>query len=78
MDVLIKYGFTIEEEGELIIYALSTYETGRSATEYTKLQLYSDYALIPFDMEAVNIKTASEEKIISDYEELKEWWGNEE
>ena len=57
-------------------------ECGNNALEvvYSLEQgnVYSDYALIPFDMEAVNIKTASEEKIISDYEELKEWWGNEE
>lgn len=57
-------------------------ECGNNALEvvYSLEQgnVYSDYALIPFDMKAVNIKTASEEKIISDYEELKEWWGNEE
>ena len=57
-------------------------ECGNNALEvvYSLEQgnVYSDYALIPFNMEAVNIKTASEEKIISDYEELKEWWGNEE
>ena len=57
-------------------------ECGNNALEvvYSLEQgnVYSDYALIPFNMEAVNIKTASEEKIISDYEELKEWWSNEE
>lgn len=40
--------------------------------------VYSDYALIPFEMEAVNVQTSSEQKEISDYEELKEWWSNEE
>lgn len=40
--------------------------------------VYSDYALIPFDMEEVNVRTATEEKEIKDYEELKEWWDNEE
>lgn len=40
--------------------------------------VYSDYALIPFDMKAVIIRTASEEKLVSDYEELKEWWSDEE
>lgn len=40
--------------------------------------VYSDYALIPFDMEKVNVRTATEEKEIKDYEELKEWWDNEE
>ena len=39
--------------------------------------VYSDYALIPFDMEEVNVRTATEEKEIKDYEELKEWWDNE-
>lgn len=40
--------------------------------------VYSDYALIPFEMEAVNVQTSLGQKEISDYEELKEWWGNEE
>ena len=40
--------------------------------------VYSDYAMIPFDMESVNVRTASEDKVVSDYEELKEWWSNEE
>lgn len=38
----------------------------------------SDYALIPFEMETVNVRTASENGTISDYEELKEWWSDEE
>ncbi len=40
--------------------------------------VYSDYAMIPFDMESVNVRTALEDKVVSDYEELKEWWSNEE
>lgn len=40
--------------------------------------VYSDYALIPFEMEAVNVRTSFGQKEISDYEELKEWWDNEE
>jgi len=40
--------------------------------------VYSDYALIPFEMETVNVQAFSGQKEISDYEELKEWWGNEE
>lgn len=40
--------------------------------------VYSDYALIPFEMDAVNVQTSSEKKEISDYEELKEWWSYEE
>lgn len=40
--------------------------------------VYSDYALIPFEMETVNVQTSLGQKEISDYEELKEWWDNEE
>jgi hypothetical protein len=40
--------------------------------------VYSDYALIPFEMESVNVQTISGRKVIKDYEELKEWWENEE
>ncbi len=40
--------------------------------------VYSDYALIPFEMEVVNVRTSSGQKEISGYEELKEWWNNEE
>jgi hypothetical protein len=40
--------------------------------------VYSDYALIPFEMESITVQDSSGEKVISDYEELKEWWENEE
>ena len=40
--------------------------------------VYSDYAIIPFDMEAVKVQTFFGQKEISDYEELKEWWSSEE
>lgn len=39
--------------------------------------VYSDYAVISFDMDAVQVCNGSETKTISDYEELKEWWDNE-
>lgn len=39
--------------------------------------VYSEYALIPFEMDSVIAQTKSEKKVISDYEELKEWWNNE-
>lgn len=39
---------------------------------------YSDYALIPFEMNGVNVQTASYKKEITDYEELKEWWCSDE
>ncbi len=38
----------------------------------------SEYAMIPFDMERVKAKTNRECKVIEGYEELKEWWENEE
>lgn len=40
--------------------------------------VYSDYAVIPFGMDAVSVQTSSEKKEIYDYEELKEWWNYEE
>lgn len=40
--------------------------------------VYSDYALIPFEMNAVNVQTSSGKMEICDYEELKEWWSYEE
>lgn len=40
--------------------------------------VYSDYALIPFDMDEVNVQTSFEKKEVSDYEDLKEWWSSEE
>lgn len=40
--------------------------------------VYSDYALIPFNMEKVIVQTKTGNWEISDYEELKEWWSNEE
>lgn len=39
--------------------------------------VYSDYAMIPFDMKEVQVRSGIETKIINDYEELKEWWNNE-
>lgn len=40
--------------------------------------VYSDYAVIPFEMDKVQVSDAKETKVIADYEELKEWWNNEE
>lgn len=57
-------------------------ECGNNALEilygFSKGNVYSDYALIPLEMDAVNVQTSSEKKVIRDYEELKEWWNNEE
>lgn len=40
-------------------------------------QVYSDYAVISFDMTEVTVCSENEHKIIKDYEELKEWWAHE-
>ena len=40
--------------------------------------VYSDYAIIPFDMDAVKVSDQNGIRIISDYYQLKEWWNNEE
>lgn len=42
-----------------------------------KGSVYSDYAVIPFGMESVQVCSETETKVINDYEELKEWWDNE-
>lgn len=39
--------------------------------------VYSDYAMIPFCIESVNVESALENRVICDYEKLKEWWNNE-
>lgn len=43
-----------------------------------KGQVYSEYALIPFDMEIVMVQDQTGKKTIRDYEELKEWWEHDE
>lgn len=56
-------------------------ECGNNALEISynleKGYVYSEYALIPFTMGSVMVQTRSMKKIISDYEELKEWWEDE-
>ena len=61
--------FCLKECGNNALEVLYALEVGN---------VYSDYALIPFDMEAVNVQTSFGQKQISDYEELKEWWSSEE
>lgn len=57
-------------------------ECGSNALEFLygldKGQVYSEYALIPFDMESVMVQDRTGKKTIRDYEELKEWWEYEE
>lgn len=40
--------------------------------------IYCEYAMIPFEMAQVEVQTLGGKKVIDDYEELKEWWENEE
>lgn len=53
-------------------------ECGENALEILyKLKegsVYSDYALIPFEMDELAVFIGSESRMIDDYEELKEWW----
>lgn len=39
--------------------------------------VYSDYAVIPFEMQRVLAYSDGNKRIIDDYEELKEWWEDE-
>ena len=57
-------------------------ECGNNALELLygleKGYVYSEYAMIPLDMKSVTVRTKEGNRVISDYEELKEWWRNEE
>lgn len=61
--------FCLKECGNNALEVLYNLEAGN---------VYSDYALIPFEMAAVSVQTSSGRKKICDYEELKEWWSYEE
>lgn len=61
--------FCLKECGNNALEVLYGLESGN---------VYSDYALIPFEIEAVNVQTSFGKKEIRNYEELKEWWSNEE
>lgn len=39
--------------------------------------VYSDYAMIPFEMEPVKVCALDKMKRIDEYEDLKEWWEDE-
>ena len=57
-------------------------ECGNNALEilygFEEGYVYSEYAMIPFNMERVKAQTGRDCQVIEDYEELKEWWENEE
>ena len=61
--------FCLKECGNNALEVLYGFENGN---------VYSNYALIPFDMETAAVQTKAGKRVISDYEELKEWWSNEE
>lgn len=61
--------FCIKECGDNALEVLYKLEDGA---------VYSDYAVIPFEMDKVRVFEGKGARIIFDYEELKEWWGNEE
>ncbi len=57
-------------------------ECGNNALEivygFEKGFVYSEYSMIPFDIEKVTVQTLNGNRIIDNYEDLKEWWENEE
>ena len=61
--------FCLKECGNNALEMLYNLEAGN---------VYSDYALISFEMAAVSVQTSSGKKEICDYEKLKEWWSYEE
>ena len=61
--------FCLKECGNNALEVIYSFDAGN---------VYSDYALIPFEMESVYVQTASGKKEIGEYEDLKEWWSNEE
>ncbi len=60
--------FCMKEYGDNALEEL--YSIGQGA-------VYSDYAMIPFDMEPVLVSGLGKMKQIDDYEGLKEWWEDE-
>ena len=60
--------FCLKECGNNVLELLYSFEKG---------YVCSEYALIPFDIDSVVVQTKTDKKVISDYEELKEWWDNE-
>ncbi len=60
--------FCLKECGDNALEVLYDLENG---------SVYSDYAVIPFDVGPVKVSAGGETRLIDDYEELKEWWGNE-
>lgn len=60
--------FDIRECGDNALDIIFTLEKGN---------VYCDYPMISFDMSEVKIFDKNTTRIIGDYDELKEWWYNE-
>ena len=60
--------FDISECGENALEIIYSLEQGN---------VYCEYPMIAFDMTAVKAIDADGEHLLTDYEELKEWWKNE-
>ena len=61
--------FCIKECGDNALEVLYGLDAG---------SVYSDYAVIPFNMNRVKACDGKGATVLSDYEQLKEWWDNEE
>ena len=57
--------FCLKECGEEAVEMLFAFEKGA---------VYSDYAMIPFDFDKVEVCSGGRIAVIDDYEELKTWW----
>ena len=57
--------FCLKECGEEAVELLFAFEKGA---------VYSDYAMIPFDFDKVEVCSGGRIAVIDDYEELKTWW----
>ena len=57
--------FCLKECGENALDILFSFEKGA---------VYSDYAMIPFDFDKVEVCSGGRIAVIDDYEELKTWW----
>ena len=62
--------FCMKECGDNALEMLYSLKQGR---------VYSEYAVIPFELEKITVMVSSEteNRVIEEYEELKEWWENE-
>ena len=61
--------FCIKECGDNALEILYNLDNG---------SVYSDYAVMPFDIGKVKVHSEAKSRIIEEYEELKEWWNHEE